>query len=243
MKLPRIGLTWSAAIAAALLSVPALAVTLTHDYTLQNTLSDSLGGPALVNNGGTLTASGLMFGPGQGPSVVSALNSDTYTIDMQFHFDDVTGYRRVLDFKDRSSDRGLYIHDGQLVFYPGQLTSSPVIGAGENLDVLVSRNGANGNFVGFVNGTEQVAFNDAGGNAIFDGTGNIAYFFKDDTVHGGEESGGVVTEIKLYSGALDATNSGCTSTGGGAVPEPANVLLVGLSLLGIVGRSSWRRRA
>ena len=89
----------------------------THFYSLDTTYADALGGPALVGQGGALDASHYNFGVNQGLQLNNALQSDIYTIDLQFNFDTTAGYRRIVDFKAGGSDTGLYQLDTALNFY------------------------------------------------------------------------------------------------------------------------------
>src|SRR5271165_6304635 len=80
--------------------VTASAATLTHNYDLTSSLNDTLWGPPLVSDGGTLSASGYTFGANQGLSLSSALtDAGNYSILMDFSFSTLTGYRKILDFK------------------------------------------------------------------------------------------------------------------------------------------------
>ena len=58
---------------------------LTHDYQLNGSLADTLGGPSLVSAGGVLSANGYSFGANQGLSLSNALGDNgNYSIEMQF---------------------------------------------------------------------------------------------------------------------------------------------------------------
>src|SRR4051812_2009214 len=74
------------------------AVTLTHQYRLDGSYADDLGGPSLVPNGGTLGATRYTFGADQGLSLSNALtNNADYSIELVFQFQDLSSYRRILD--------------------------------------------------------------------------------------------------------------------------------------------------
>src|SRR5262245_44663485 len=76
-----------------------------------NALADANGGPSLVSYGGTLN-NGYTFGVMQGLSLSGTGIFDVYSIDMHFYFDNINasfnGYERILDFKNRALDAGLY---------------------------------------------------------------------------------------------------------------------------------------
>lgn len=79
----------------------------TYLFNLNNSLADETNTVSLTSNGGTLGATNYSFGPNQGPSLSNVLG-DTYTIEMRFTLDDVSGYSKLIDFKNLTSDNGLY---------------------------------------------------------------------------------------------------------------------------------------
>ena len=124
---------------------------LIHQYSLNNSFADDLGGPALTGLGGTLTAGGYLFSNDQGLSVSNAVPTAVYTIDIAFAFADVTGYRKVIDFKALGSDAGLYVYESTLQFVvipitgcPGNdcYTSGALFADGDSHQVTLARDGA-----------------------------------------------------------------------------------------------------
>jgi hypothetical protein len=95
------------------------AATIIHDYTLNNTFTDTLGGPALVGNGGTLTSTGYVFAPNQGLSLSlpNSVNTSNYSILIDFNIVNIGYYRKLVDFKELTSDSGFYSYEGRLNFY------------------------------------------------------------------------------------------------------------------------------
>jgi len=95
---------------ALLLALPAAwGSTLTHDYDLTSSLNDQVGSAALVSLGGSISGSGYTFAANQGLNLSSALaNIANYSILMDFSFQNLSGYRKILDFKNLASDDGLY---------------------------------------------------------------------------------------------------------------------------------------
>ena len=119
---------------------------LIHDYQLNGTLADALGGPALVAAGGTLGANNYSFAANQGLSLSNGLPSSNgnYSIAMTFQFASTNGYTKIIDFKDRSSDNGLYNFNGRLNFY-NYVTSSDNTNfvSNQDVDVVLTRSPGN----------------------------------------------------------------------------------------------------
>lgn len=210
----------------------------THLYLL-NDASDALGGPALTGYGGSFGTSaygqsGYSFGANLGLSLEAAVPQSVYTIDFTMALDETTGYRRLVDFKNLTSDTGLYNLNTSLNFY--NLTTSPggAFAAGQLARVTITRDAA-GTFTGYVNGLQQISFTDSSGLGEFTGPSQIAYFFRDDNAVSNEASGGFVDYIRIYDVALNATEvAGLTNP----VPEPGTwaLMLGGLALLGSAAR-------
>jgi len=111
----------------------------TFTYSLNGSLAeDSNSGPSLVSYGGTLGPTGYYFGPNMGLSLSGAVNPDAYSIEIGFYFDSLsgvtnTGYQRILDFRNRTSDSGLYSYqDGSLKLFassyaPGLPPAGPAL--------------------------------------------------------------------------------------------------------------------
>ena len=224
-----------AAAVLALAAGSAQAVTPSHFYSLDNSLADALGGPALVSQGGTLDASHYNFGVNQGLQLNNAVQADVYTIDLQFSFDTTSGYRRIVDFKAGDSDTGLYQLDTALNFYNVATSAGGLFAAGQPVRVTLSRDAA-GQFTGYVNGAQAISFLDSTGMARFDTANQQARFFIDDNAVGGEASAGWVNSIAIYDQALTAQQ---IATLAPAVPEPASAALL---LLGVVGLAGVVRR-
>lgn len=90
---------------------------LLHDYELNGSYADAFGGNPMIPNGGTLTATEYVFGPDQGPNVSGILSDPaTYCIELTFTPEFTSGWRKIIDFKNLGSDRGLYIFNGKLQF-------------------------------------------------------------------------------------------------------------------------------
>jgi hypothetical protein len=236
-----------AAFAAALTACASLAsaASLTHSYNLNGSYADSLGGPSLVAEGGTLGADLYTFGANQGLSLSNALTGTEgdYSIELYFEFDSTGGYRKIIDFKNTSSDTGLYNNSTTMHFY--NVAAGPAGAFANNAfaHVVLTRDGVSGTTTGYVNGVQQLSFTDGGSLAVFTSPNNIIRFLRDDGATGSEASAGSVDFIRIYDGALSAADVAALSPtdlpAGTAVPTPA-AASAGLALLSVL--SLTRRR-
>jgi len=190
----------------------------TADYRFQNTLSSSVGtAPALTKIGSsrhtftTATVDGtshkvLRFPKGNGLKLspaTSVVSSSTYTIVVLFELDSVSGFRRLIDFKNGTSDSGLYVHDGNLRFYPHLADATPTpIAANTYVQVVLSRD-SGGMVRAYVDGVSEFSFTDSSNDAVID-SNNTLRFFRDNESVGSttEHSAGSVARIRLYNSAL-----------------------------------------
>ena len=212
-----------------------------------NTLADANGGPSLVSYGGTLS-NGYNFGVNTGLSLSGTGGFDVYSIDIHFYFDDINasfnGYERILDFKNRAFDEGLYNRNGTLELFvgccsgpggTGGSSAGPVFASGQLVDLLVTRS-ATGLFSAFVNGRLAFSFLDSTGLATFSGPDNVIYFFMDDfkSLHN------FPTLPEAGTGFVDFIQ---VTTPAAAVPGPiAGAGLPGLIFAGGGLLGWWRRR-
>jgi PEP-CTERM motif len=219
--------------------VTASAATLTNNYNLTSSLNDTLGGPALVSDGGTLSASGYSFGANQGLNLSSVLSdAGNYSILMDFSFTDLNGFRKILDFQDKASDTGLYNLNDSLDFFP-LILGPAVFSPGVLARVVLTRNSATDIVTGYVNGTPEFGFLDTSSLGVFSAPNDLIHFFEDDNVTGQREaSAGLATEIQIYNGALSIADVAALGGPGGGgtstVPEPNTVALLGAVLAGLL---------
>ena len=196
---------------------PAQAVpaTATADYYFQGSLESSLGtAPDLVEieSGSTaFTADGttgvtvLRFAGGRGLALAPTthvIRSSGYSIELLFRFDLLAGFRKVIDFKNGSTDEGLYLLDGCLTFFPIEKDALTRIGSDSYVQVVLTRDTAD-RVVGYLDGVRQFAFNDRVGLAKVGGSDGLR-FFVDDVTTTQEWSSGSVSQIRLFDQALTA---------------------------------------
>ncbi|HJQ80321.1 MAG TPA: choice-of-anchor Q domain-containing protein, partial [Lacipirellulaceae bacterium] len=177
-----------------------------HDYQLNNSLADALGGPSLVSQGGNLTSIGYIFDPNEGLNLSDALsNPAQYSIELLFRFDSGSGgWHKIVDFKNLTANTGLYRAGNGLHFLDRVFTPN-VFEAGVICRLILTRDDESDAVRGFINGTEIWSFLDVAGEAVFDGPEQIIRFFQDDNTTGqAEASHGFVDLIRIYDHALNA---------------------------------------
>jgi hypothetical protein len=187
----------------------------TADYYFQGSLESSLGtAPDLIEveeGSSVFTADAgtgvtvLRFDGGRGLALAPTtrvIRSSGYSIEILFRFDLLDGYRKVIDFKNGSTDDGLYVLDGCLTFFPQQQAALTRIGSDSYVQLVLTRDAAD-RVVGYVDGVRQFAFDDLGGLAKVGGSDGLR-FFADDVTTTEEWSSGAVSQIRLFDQALTA---------------------------------------
>jgi hypothetical protein len=239
-----------------------------HEYGLNGSFTDSLGGPSLAATSasgpvGTLTGSEYRFSGNQGLTlsnwVSGAATSGNYTIEMRFRFDKVSGYNRTIAYKGRTTDAGSYVLNGNLNFFPLTSSLASPVTPDNYITMFFARNGSTGTFQNFVRDVTALSFSDTGSNAVFSQPNNEVLFFIDDTVVPNEVSAGAVDYIRFYDTALTEAQVTCifSSTPGAcgqgavttptvppvtsSVPIPGTLILLG-SLLGLIGVGTRSRQ-
>mgnify|MGYP002778101699 CR=1 FL=1 len=226
----------------------------THAYSLNGSLAESAGGPALESMGGSVGSTGYAFAPGQGLRL-SGLTGGVYSIEMVFALERVTGYRKVLDFDDRQSDDGFYVQNGWATFYRnGAVSSDAALFAGGTSAHLVLTRDADKRITAYVDGVQALSFVDTYDTGAF-GTGGFLHLLVDDRSTGYEQAAGFLDWARVYDRALtgeqvrDRFARGDDPLGGDTpppvttTPEPATVALMGAGLLALCLAARRRRPA
>ena len=179
-----------------------------HVYELDGSLTDTKGGPDLVALGGTLTAGGYDFEANEGLNLSSAnIDPDEYTIEIDFSFDDLSDFQKVLDFKDLVADAGLYTHNDTLRFYSPHFISGNILSVDTLHHLVLSRDGVTEEVRASIDGTEVFRFVDMTDAAVFSATDQIIRFFQDDNATGqNEAASGFVDRIRLFDAAPESND-------------------------------------
>ena len=213
-----------------------------HVYQLDNSLADQYGGPSLVADNGSLGAQGYTFGTNQGltlSNVFASGSSYSLAIRSMYTANAPTGWRKIVDFKNLSSDNGYYDRSGQSYLVGGGSGGNP-FSNNVMAFIVLTRDAGTGMMSVYVNGAQSLTVNDAAGVGNFSGPNGIARFFEDDAIGALEDAPGYVDYIATYDRALTGDEvARLTVVPVTAAPEPASV---GLLATGLIGLLAVRRR-
>jgi len=206
----------------------------TADYLFQKSLESSVGtAPDLIPIGkkriaftdeDIIGSTGLSFSDNTGLALSptrAVLRRDEYTIEILFHLDEISDYRKILDLKNGSVDTGLYVLNGCLNFFPRPVTSSTPIEADTFAQVVLTRGSSSDVVVGYVDGIRQFVFDDKLGIAEIDAAHTLR-FFVDDSRTNVEHSAGVVSQIRLFDQEFSADEVAALACS--EVQVPANMI-------------------
>jgi hypothetical protein len=128
---------------------------------------------------------------------------DTYSIEIYFVFDELNSWKRVVDWKNRTTDYGAYVYYGQLNFYPYVYSNTAPVAAGEYTYYVITRDGATGKVLLYTDASVEINLDDVSGDALLS-EDNVLNFFQDDLAVPYEASSGAVAVINLYNYVLDS---------------------------------------
>ena len=190
-------------------------------YLFNNTLDEHYGhGPALtmLDSVGTFVSDTLTELGGEirtvyrfkenagvqfnNPMAANFLDS-TFSVEIYFKFDLTNGYRRVIDWKNRTSDYGAYTLDGELDFYPWANADSATVFPGLYTYYVLTRDGLTKEVKIYSNAIKEVEFTDTYDDGVID-TSHVLNFYQDDLQAQDEASPGAVAMINLYNYVLDS---------------------------------------
>jgi len=222
---------------------------LIHQYNFSSgTLADSVGSQPLTSGGGTVTPGNYAFGPNQGPSLGSWLTgtatAGNYALELIFNLTSISpasGFSKLIDFANRTSDNGLYVNNQGVAFVSDTATtgSPTLVPNGAFTHLLIQRDGGTNQVSVYVNTSSSLlTFNDSLSHAVFSGPNNIINLFKDDTITNTEAASGNLKLFNVYSAPLTQGQIDALF----AVPEPGPLMLSGVLVLTALGGACLRRR-
>ena len=127
-----------------------------------------------------------------------------YTIEIYFEFDELSSWKRVVDWKNRKTDWGAYVYNGELNFYNLLYSTEAPVVAGEFTYYVITRDADTKNVLIYTDAEIKIEFIDNNGHALVDEDG-VLNFFHDDLVVQNEASAGSVGMLKLYNYTLNGT--------------------------------------
>jgi hypothetical protein len=213
----------------------------THVYYLNGTYADANGGPSLVPDGGALTAAGYLFGMNQGLGLTGALASN-YSLVFRASLDQVDGFRKMVDYRDRSTDLGYYTLNTSAYLYNVANGLPGAYAPGVLAVTVLTRDAGTSMFTAYVNGVSQFTVND--GDIASAALSPLLRFFEDDfNTSQREASAGFVNYIATYDRVLTASEVANLQIGTNVVPEPASLTLMVTGLAGVLVAARRRRKA
>ncbi len=127
----------------------------------------------------------------------------SYTIELFFEMENLSSYKRIVDFKNRKTDKGAYLYSSFLNFY-NIATSNQISFAPKQYGYyVITRDSATQRVRIYSSGQAQLSFIDIGGDALLD-TAQKLNFFQDDLAVQREASAGNAALITLFNRALDS---------------------------------------
>ena len=174
-----------------------------HEYRLDNSRADTFGGPNIFQGGGTLLPTGVHFGPSEGGLLLgSALASlEQYSLEIFFEWEALSGgWQKILDFRNRSSNVGLYTANDGLHFTNGPFVAG-LFAPNEMRRLVLTRESTTNIVRAYIDGVQVWNFVDSARQAVF--SNNSIYFFWDDSVTGPiEAQSGFVDYIRVFNTVL-----------------------------------------
>jgi len=164
---------------------------------------------------------GLLF------DTTGLINSNLYSVEMVFSLENATGWRRVLDSQDRTSDNGLYVDpSSHLDIFP-VAGSTVTFAPNTYYDVFLTVN------AGQVNGYVGTSHEISTSTSVMNVSTNYLGLFLDNTVAGGqgEYSPGNIALFRVFNneltaGDIAALDADPFASGQSSVPEPGSWLML-----------------
>lgn len=129
--------------------------------------------------------------------------SNSYSVEMYFEFLNNSGFKRLIDYKNQTSDFGLYCTAAELQFYDAVTLPTTAFVANQYVHLVVTREAVSSEVALYVDGALLGSFIDSTGLGLLDNS-NVMNFFQDDLVFGGEARPGNIALLKIYDTAIDA---------------------------------------
>lgn len=191
---------------------------------------DGIASPPADQGGLTLDVSGLV-------------SANTYSVEMVVELTGNSGWRRLLDSLDRTSDDGLYIDpNNNLDAFPSGGSGSP-FSANTFFDIFVTVDSGN-TVAGYFSGQPEFTESSTSLNIL---TNTLGFFLDNEAGGGqGEWSSGNVALVKVFNTALtpaEVLRETADPFQGTTTPEPGTWLLMAGALCGVYFATARRRQS
>jgi len=179
----------------AALARPAGSPRLVRHYRLDASFRDATRrGPDLLALGGSIAEGLYRFAAGQGLQLEDVGVDDHYAVEMVFACGAVGGYQKLIDFRNRAADEGLYLFNNRLMFY--NLADGHPVTAGAMHRLRLERDRGARLVRAYLDRQPAFAFLDLDGDATFEKS--LAFFFVDDRTTTGEQGPGVLASLRIW---------------------------------------------
>ncbi len=121
----------------------------------------------------------------------------SYSVEIYFMLRNLEDWRRIIDFKNRKSDNGCYIHNRKVNFFNFATGDNAAVRPGKYTHYIFTRDHKKGIIQIYVDGELKLEFPDKGKEAVLD-RDQVLNFFQDDLVVNHEASEGAVAYIRIY---------------------------------------------
>lgn len=147
--------------------------------------------------------------------------SGTYTIELYFKLDTITGYKKLIDFDSLGKDAGVYNQKGKIVLYPSLTNTDSMITDSVYQYVAITRDAGTKYMYVNCNGKTVGTYTDNSNNYVY-GINKKLVFFQDDLGTNGEQTSGAVAMIRISNYAMDSATIKSNYTGLSSTLNVAN---------------------
>ncbi len=130
--------------------------------------------------------------------------ADSYTIWVKFAFTEVNGYRKIIDYQNRTSDNGFYFQSGRLLFYPdiSQRTST-TYAANQIIDLVAVRDGSTKTFTVTAQNNDgsnigTFTYTDPGTESLPSPRDILGFFYDDSKQQTERTPGGKIYSLRVW---------------------------------------------
>jgi hypothetical protein len=137
-------------------------------------------------------------------SLDNFIASGSYTIELYFKLNALNSWKRVIDFKSRTTDRGCYVYNGQLNFYNIATSSSAAPFVADSFShYVITRDSVTKHVMMYGDGDKFIEFTDNNDDAVYDASKKLR-FFQDDLIVRNEAAAGAIALLRIYNYAMDS---------------------------------------